>query len=141
MPLKLQAELGLLSQIREYAIETATSLGVTPGTFLDLRLAIDEAITNILTHGYGGPGEIELELSVANSDLIVRLRDKAPTFDPALAPSVDLTPPDQRENPGGFGVFLMQSAMDEIVHRKIENGNELTMIKRNVVDDAQRRAR
>ena len=140
MPLKLQADLGLLSQIREYAIETATSLGVTPGTFLDLRLAIDEAITNILTHGYGGPGEIELDLSVANSDLIVRLRDKAPTFDPALAPTVDLSTPDQRDNPGGFGVFLMKSAMDEIVHRKIENGNELTMIKRNVVDRAQTRA-
>ena len=139
MPLKLHAELGLLSQIREYAIDTATALGVTSEAFLDLRLAIDEAITNILTHGYGGPGEIELELSVANSDLVVRLRDKAPTFDPALAPSVDLTTPDQRENPGGFGVFLMQSAMDEIVHRKIENGNELTMIKRNVVDHAQTR--
>ena len=140
MPLKLQAELGLLSQIREYAIDTATALGVTSEAFLDLRLAIDEAITNILTHGYGGPGEIELDLSVANSDLVVRLRDKAPTFDPALTPSVDLTTPDQRENPGGFGVFLMQSAMDEIVHRKIENGNELTMIKRNVVDHAQKRA-
>ncbi len=140
MPLKLQAELGLLSQIREYAIDTATALGVTSEAFLDLRLAIDEAITNILTHGYGGPGEIELDLSVANSDLVVRLRDKAPTFDPALAPSVDLTTPDQRESSGGFGVFLMQSAMDEIVHRKIENGNELTMIKRNVVDHAQTRA-
>ena len=140
MPLKLQAELGLLSQIREYAIDTATALGVTSEAFLDLRLAIDEAITNILTHGYGGPGEIELDLSVANSDLVVRLRDKAPTFDPALAPSVDLTTPDQRDSPGGFGVFLMRSAMDEIVHRKIENGNELTMIKRNVVDHAQKRA-
>lgn len=134
MPLKLQAELGLLSDIREYAIETATALGVTPSAFMDLRLAIDEAVTNILTHGYGGPGEIELELSAVNSDLIVQLRDKAPTFDPALAPQVDLRAPDQRENPGGFGVFLMASAMDEINHRATENGNELTMIKRDVVN-------
>jgi len=134
MPLKLQAELGLLSDIREYAIETATALGVKPSAFLDLRLAIDEAVTNILTHGYDGPGDIELELSVVNSDLIVRLRDMAPTFDPALAPQVDLRTSDLRENPGGFGVFLMKSAMDEINHRTTENGNELTMIKRDVVN-------
>lgn len=134
MPLKLQAELGLLSRIRDYAIETAEALGVTPTVFMDLRLAIDEAVTNILTHGYGGPGEIELELSVDDSNLVVRLRDKAPTFDPALAPPTDLRTPDQREPPGGFGIFLMESAMDEIIHRKLEDGNELTMIKRDVVD-------
>lgn len=137
MPLKVQADLELLSRIRDYAIKSAEALGVTPTAFLDLRLAIDEAITNILTHGYGGPGEIELELSVVDSNLVVRLRDKAPTFDPALAPPADLRTPDQRESPGGYGVFLMKSAMDEITHRKIENGNELTMIKRNVVDNAE----
>lgn len=137
MPLKVKADLGQLSRIREYAVDSATALGVVPTALDDLRLAVDEAVTNILKHGYSGPGDIELELTVEGSDLIVRLRDQALPFDPASVPPVDLHPAGERENPGGFGVFLMQSVMDEIVHQVIETGNELTMIKRNVVGNGR----
>lgn len=133
MSLKVRADLEQLSRIREYAIESATALGVVPSAFDDLRLAVDEAVTNIITHGYDGPGDIELDLTAEGSDLIVRLRDQAPPFDLASAPPVDLSPPGERENPGGFGVFLMQSVMDDISQQATETGNELTMVKLNVV--------
>lgn len=102
-----------------------------------MRLAVDEAVTNIITHGYNGPGDIELDRTAEGSDLIVRLRDQAPLFDPAFAPPVDLSPPGERDNPGGFGVFLMRSVMDEILHQATKTGNELKMIKRNVVRDSR----
>ena len=133
MSLKVRADLEQLSQIREYAIESATALGVVPSAFDDVRLAVDEAVTNIITHGYGGPGDIEMDLTTKGSDLIVRLRDQAPPFDLAFAPPTDLSPPGERDNPGGFGVFLMQSVMDNIAHQATKTGNELTMIKLNVV--------
>lgn len=133
MSLKVRADLGQLSRIREYAIEAATALGVVPSAFDDLRLAVDEAVTNIITHGYDGPGDIELDVAAEGSDLIVRLRDQAPLFDLASAPPVDLSPPGERDKPGGFGVFLMRSVMDDIFHRATKTGNELTMIKLNVI--------
>jgi anti-sigma regulatory factor (Ser/Thr protein kinase) len=133
MSLKVRADLEQLSQIREYAIEAATALGVVPSAFDDLRLAVDEAVTNIITHGYDGPGDIELDLTTEGSNLIVRVRDQAPPFDLASAPPIDLSLPGERDNPGGFGVFLMQSVMDEIFHQATKTGNELTMIKLNVV--------
>lgn len=133
MSLKVRAGLEHLSRIREYAIEAATALGVAPSAFDDLRLAVDEAVTNIIAHGYDGPGHIELDLAIEGSDLIVRLRDHAPPFDLACALPIDLSPPGERDDPGGFGVFLMQSVMDDISHEATETGNELTMIKHNVV--------
>ena len=136
MSLTLRAGLGQLSRIRDFVVESATALGVAPASLDDLRLAVDEAVTNIITHGYGGPGDIELELGTDGTDLFVRLRDEAPSFDPALAPAVNLKPPGERDGPGGFGVYLMKSVMDEIRHRKTETGNELTMIKRGVVGNA-----
>jgi anti-sigma regulatory factor (Ser/Thr protein kinase) len=63
MLLKVVADLGQLSKIREFVSESATDLGVDAAAFDDLRLAVDEAVTNILTHGYAGSGDIELELS------------------------------------------------------------------------------
>ena len=55
-------------------------------------------------------------------------------FDPAFAPQVDLRPPGERDQPGGFGVYLIQSVMDDVRHRPTETGNELTMIKRGAID-------
>lgn len=134
--LEVRADLGQLSRIREFVTESAAALGVAPASFDDLRLAVDEAVTNIITHGYDGPGDIELELTTDGPDLIICLRDRAPSFDPALAQPVDPHFSGARDSPGGFGLYLMQSAMDEIAHRSIDSGNELTMIKRDVVDNA-----
>lgn len=134
MSLKVRADLDQLSRIREHAIKSATALGVLPSAFDDVRLAVDEAVTNIITHGYNGPGDIELDLTAEGSDLIVRLRDQAPAFDPASAPPIDLSPPGERENPGGFGLFLMRSVMDDIPYKVTTTGNELTMTKFNVID-------
>lgn len=133
MLLKVVADLGQLSKIREFVSESATVLGVDAAAFDDLRLAVDEAVTNILTHGYTGSGDIELELSADGSDLIVRLRDQAPPFDPTLLAPTDPDPAEEREKPGGFGLFLIKSAMNDLRYRNLDNGNELTMIKSDVI--------
>ncbi len=135
MLLKLAADLRQLSRIREFVVDSATTLGVDPAAFDDLRLAVDEAVTNVLTHGYDGSGDIELEIRADGSDLVIRLRDQAPPFDPAMSAPIDLSSREDREKPGGFGMFLMKRAMDKLVHSELKNGNELTMTKCNVVSD------
>jgi len=45
----------------------------------------------------------------------------------------DLGPGDKRSAPGGFGLFLLHRAMDEIAHRALAPGNELTMVKKGVI--------
>lgn len=134
MLLKVVADLGQLSKIREFVSASAATLAVDPEALDDIRLAVDEAVTNILTHGYDGSGEIELELSIDGADLVVRLRDAAPPFDSTLVEPPDPGPAEDREKPGGFGLFLIKNSMDKLVHHKLENGNELTMIKCDVID-------
>jgi len=70
MLLKVVADLGQLSKIREFVTDSAAALAVNPEALDDLRLAVDEAVTNILTHGYDGSGEIELDISADGADLI-----------------------------------------------------------------------
>ena len=134
MPFEIDADLGQLHRIREYVTEAAVALNVDAEVLDDLRLAIDEAVTNVLTHGYGGAGKINIELLADGADIVVKLVDEAPAFDPAFAPQVDLRPPGERDQPGGFGVYLIQSVMDDVRHRPTETGNELTMIKRGAID-------
>lgn len=128
-----KADLGHLVRIREFVTDAADKLGVDAAVLDDLRLAVDEAATNIIVHGYVGSGEIEVELSASGADLVVRLCDQAPAFDPLSRLADTIEPLGENPKPGGFGLYLIGQAMDEISYRRVDGSNELTMIKRGAI--------
>jgi anti-sigma regulatory factor (Ser/Thr protein kinase) len=98
-------------------------------------IALDEALTNVILHGYRGrAGEVAIEIEGRGRDLVIRLRDDAPPYDPRRVSAPDCAAPLARRPLGGLGVFLMRECMDELTHRRMPSGgNELTMIKRRVL--------
>lgn len=128
------ADLGQLARIRDFVTQTAAALGVTEEILDDLRLAVDEAVTNILVHGYKGAGSIDIDIAARNGDLVIRLRDEAPPFDPVAGKPESIGSPESRTQPGGFGVYLMHNAVDDITYSRVDSCNELTLTKRNVVN-------
>ena len=137
MRLALTADLDALSGIREFVTDAMIALGTDPDVHDEIRLAVDEAVTNILTHGYKGPGPVELDIAADGDDLVVVIADEAPLFDPTQSTDVDLTPPGERQAPGGYGLFLIRQAMDDVLYRKSSRGNELRLIRRGVVHTGQ----
>jgi serine/threonine-protein kinase RsbW len=102
--------------------------GLTPQAVDHLKLAVDEACANIIVHGYGGkPGQpIVATLYLYPDRLEVRLRDFGTKVPPdsirPLEPSVS--------RPGGLGVHLIQSCMDEVVYESAEGeGMVLRLVK------------
>lgn len=130
----IAAELKNLVEIRRTVQETATALGVDSAMIPDVLLAVDEAASNIIIHGYQGQGgAIEIEMEREGDALVIRLRDEAPPFDPAAVPPPDLTLPLEQRPIGGLGIYLMRQVMDEVTHRITpQGGNELTLLKRCV---------
>ena len=133
---RFKADLGRLADIRDFIGEAAAGLGVPAEVRDDLRLAVDEAVTNILLHGYDGAGDIDIEIAARDNDLVIRLSDAAPPFDPVGATPESLAPVEDRTRPGGFGLYLIRQTMDEVDYRRLDAGNELTLIKRDVVNGA-----
>jgi len=133
--LRIAAELKNLSVIRRFVQETATALGADPDAISDVILAVDEAATNSIVHGYQGqPGIIEIEVRRIGDSLVVCLRDQATSFDPTIVPSPDLTLPLEQRPFGGMGIHLMRQFMDKVTHRVTSQGdNELTMVKKDVL--------
>jgi anti-sigma regulatory factor (Ser/Thr protein kinase) len=132
---KIAAELKQLVAVYDFVRKTAATLELDPSTAYDLQLAIEEAVTNVIRHGYQGQqGEIEIEIEQVGSDIVVYVRDKAPPFDPTTVPAPDLTRPLEEQAHGGRGILLMRQVMDETSYRFTAHGsNELTLIKRGVV--------
>jgi serine/threonine-protein kinase RsbW len=133
--LRMAAELENLAEIRHFVQKTATTFDVDPDIIPDVLLAVDEAVTNVLVHGYQGQmGMIEIELRRRGDSLVVCLRDRAIPFDPTTIPPPDLTLPLEQRPFGGMGIYLMRQLMDEVTHRSTrQGGNELTLVKKGVV--------
>jgi serine/threonine-protein kinase RsbW len=125
------ARLDDLAAIRRFVRDAARSFGAAPEAADDLVLAVDEAATNTMRHGYEGrPGPLRVEVSWEGSAVLVRLMDRAPAFDPTGRPPPDLDVPLERRPFGGMGIHLMRVSVDRLVHRSLgRSGNDLTFIK------------
>jgi serine/threonine-protein kinase RsbW len=98
-----------------------------------MRLAVEEAFLNIVTHGYpaDGCGPVDLAVSVAPERLMVTISDRATPFPPDSAPSPDLSADWENRRPGGVGWHLVRSMMDEIRYESTPgNVNRLTLVKK-----------
>jgi serine/threonine-protein kinase RsbW len=132
--LQIAAELRNLAEIRCFVQETVLALGADPAVIPNLILAVDEAVSNIIAHGYQGQGgTVEIEVSRERDALLIRLRDEAAPFDPTSVPPPDLTVPLEQRAAGGLGIHLIRQIMDEMTHRVTpQGGNELTLVKRGI---------
>ena len=101
----------------------------------DTLAALDEAVSNIIIHGYHGqPGSIEVEVEKEKEALVIRLRDQSPLFDPTLVPPPDLTLPLEERRLGGLGIHLIRCFTDSMAYRVTPEGdNELTLMKKTRV--------
>lgn len=129
--LRVTAELSNLRTIRDLVEAVAREGGFPDLKVYDLVLAVDEAATNVIMHGYKTPGAgvIEVDAQLDERDMRVTLRDQAPPFDPTATPVQVELPPLAERMPGGLGIFLMRKTLDEMRYRRTPDGwNELTLI-------------
>jgi serine/threonine-protein kinase RsbW len=131
--LRIPADTDRLAAVRSFVRQTAAAHGVRPDAVPDMVQAVDESVCNVIVHGYrGGAGFVEIGVHRQGDDLVVRLRDQAPPFDPNSMPAPDLELPLEARRPGGMGVHLARQLVDEVRHRLPPgSGNELTLVKRD----------
>ena len=127
------AELESLAVFRSF-IETACQKDprIEAETIYDLKLAVDEACTNIITHGYTNmdPGSIILSLEILPDQAIIVITDFGHPFEPADAPMPDVEAGLEDRPMGGFGLYFIYQTMDEVGYQETEDGNHLTLVKK-----------
>lgn len=124
-----------LNDMREFLERAVITLGGSEDDAGDLVLAVNEAVTNVILHGYGGePGPVALCVEAAGGDLSVILSDSAPHFDPTRVPPPDINLPLEDRPLGGLGVHMMRQLTDALIYRVTPEGNnELTFLKRGAI--------
>ncbi len=127
-----------LNDMRDFLEKAVLTLGGSDDDAGDLVLAVNEAVTNVLLHGYDGqPGPVTICVEVVSDDLRVVLTDSAPPFDPTRVPPPDIFLPLEDRPLGGLGVHMMRQLTDELLYRPLADGNELVFVKRGVLARAE----
>lgn len=137
--LELQAALKDLEGIRQFITQTCEAMAISADTLYHFNLAVTELVTNTILYGYKEqPGRIFIEILRQGGDLVIRIRDEAPFFDPTQVPPPDFSIPLEERPPGGWGIYLSRQIMDRFTHRELAGGgNEITLIMENVISAAK----
>jgi serine/threonine-protein kinase RsbW len=130
-------ELAIGSDITEIpAVSTRLEAAMKTHAFsaeeiLDTQLAVEEAITNVIVHGYKEPGrEILVSCRVTHSLAEIQIADSAPEFNPLSIPEPDIEAGVDERQIGGLGIYLLRQVMDEISYRYENGKNILVLVKR-----------
>jgi serine/threonine-protein kinase RsbW len=117
-----------MSPVISHLGRVLTSLGYQEEDRFNIRLALEEAVTNAIHHGHrcDPARQVRLAFSVSPRQVLIRVQDEGPGFDPdQLSDPLD---PANLDRPCGRGVFLMHATMTRV--RYNARGNCVTLCKK-----------
>ena len=122
-----------LIRISQVVEEAANEANLDELAIYDVKLAVDEACSNIIEHAYDGEegkGEIHCECDVMEDGLRVIIYDQGKSFNLDKIPIIDLDTPIEEVEAGGAGIYLMHKLMDRVEYDSgTEAGNKIILIK------------
>jgi anti-sigma regulatory factor (Ser/Thr protein kinase) len=98
-------------------------------TLTNLRIALDEIVTNIVSYAYpdGASHEIRIQCEMRGGHLETTVEDDGLAYDPLQAPAPDVTSSLTRRPVGGLGVHFVKSLMHAVVYERVAGHNRLTL--------------
>jgi serine/threonine-protein kinase RsbW len=119
-----------LPKVEEFIEEIRDSLEFRDDVYGNVMVAVTEAVNNGIHHGNSGDPAKQVFIRCETLNpyrILVEIRDEGKGFDPDGLP--DPTAPENLENPGGRGVFLMRNLSDDI---DFEDGGRIVKMFFNI---------
>jgi anti-sigma regulatory factor (Ser/Thr protein kinase) len=119
-----------LREVRRELESFAQSIGMAEESSHAVGLVLNEALANIIRHGYDGALDkpIRVTAQTGDNELRIQIRDWAKPFDPALVKQRY----DGELKPGGIGLICIRKLMDKATFQRLPDGMLLTLTKKLV---------
>lgn len=147
LPSPPQPRLTLRSQLEDLALvlpwvgAIADLYAVPADTRFAIELCLEEALSNIIRHGYRGQANQSISIActaegspsdaAVAGELVFTIEDHAPPFDPLASSAAAPAPPApvsfEDFPPGGQGIRLMRKFASRIAWQQLPQGNRLTL--------------
>jgi serine/threonine-protein kinase RsbW len=133
--MELRSDPEMLCAVRGALAHLAEKLGFPEAECRAVVLAVDEALTNIIRHAYGGQTEQPIEASfrrisldedaLRGEALEIVLEDRGPAVDREKLCGRPL----EEVRPGGLGLHFIRQSMDRVEFRRSNGRNQLHLVK------------
>jgi anti-sigma regulatory factor (Ser/Thr protein kinase) len=124
----LPAALERIDDARRWSTSCAREAAVDEDTIQDLELAMTEALSNTIRHGYqqDASQNIELSLDIDRQRISLSIVDRGDPYDPSMRRPIDF----EGGQEGGYGLYLLEQLTDELLRTPREDGGTLvTLVK------------
>ena len=99
---------------------------------MQMNLALEEAVVNVMTYGYpeGTKGYVDISAQSDGDCLTFVISDSGKPFDPTTKGEVDTTLSAEERSIGGLGIHLVKQMMDGVKYEYKDGHNVLTLSKK-----------
>ena len=131
LTLHLENRLDQLPVFRNALHNYGLCAGVDKRTLKRLEVALEEAVVNIINYSQATAIELKVESqkSKAERQFCIKISDNGTIFDPTAQKEVDTAQNAEERRIGGLGIALLRQIADELYYQRLDNKNELTIIK------------
>ena len=130
--LTLPNDVKKVATLSTFVKDVMTRLGIGKPLASKLRLALEEAVVNVMEYAYpaGTKGDVNIRVTSDGEQLRFIITDSGISFDPTEASKADTTLSAEERPVGGLGILLVRELMDSINYERIDGKNVLRMIKK-----------
>lgn len=130
--LVLKNDVSQLKDLHDYLKAVAGQLGMDSSSTRKLRLAMEEAVVNVMEYAYpsGKEGFVSVKAMSNSRYLKLIITDAGVAFNPTEALRADTTLSVEDRPVGGLGILLVRELMDSINYERIDGKNILTLKKK-----------
>ena len=127
--LRLRQDLSEVTRMNAWLEGVAAALGLTDATRNDVKLCLNEAVTNALSYGFAGrtDGTVEVAIATEPDGLRVQLSDDGVPFDPLAAPLAQPAADIGSAAIGGLGITLIRQTARRVDYAREDGRNVLVM--------------
>ena len=115
-----------MARMKEFVLNTAQQANMDEHNTKRMRLAVEEAVANIINHS--DATEIILTSDVGQHTSDITITDNGLPFDPTSAPDIDTDQPGEERQIGGLGIFYMRQMSESLEYQRIDGKNILKMV-------------
>ena len=121
-----------VSKFSAFIKSVMEKLNVEKSLARQFRLAVEEAVVNVIDYAYpaGQEGDIEVRMMFDGETLKTVIIDSGVAFDPTAKERVDTSLSAEDRQIGGLGILLVRELMDSINYERADGQNFLTLIKK-----------
>ncbi|MBO4498867.1 MAG: SpoIIE family protein phosphatase [Bacteroidaceae bacterium] len=127
----LKNDIKEVSRLSIFIKSVMERLNIGPSLGKELRLAIEEAVVNVIDYAYpaGTSGDIEVRMMSDGHAVCFQIIDTGVPFDPTAKEKADTSLSAEDRQIGGLGILLFRELMDTINYERTDGKNVLTMRK------------